>query len=357
MGLLHLSIELLFDLVAFILGCVIIYQAKDNYLKLYWGVIASGIGLFFIWENVGWLLTVTDNPSYHFADLLHIEKMLKWYALASLVALFPTASLRPGYFNHFRVFIFLLPPVIIITIGLSYLNFNGYVTPIFTLEQIASNWGKPDIQFRLILFLLTIVTPLAFMIYPLTSKNAYRQINRNMYLLIGFMFLFLAIYILFTLHINAFIFNLFGITALVFTLLFSVLYLFHENPFSDPVGIAGTSPVKEWGLSPAPDTLLMTLFIRIDQYVKEQRSYMNSDYLLKDLAKELDEKEYIVTRAIKEGGFSGFHEYINCLRLEHFKRLVEENSEMNVKELMFLCGFTSAPRFIAISPTSTECLL
>ena len=64
MGIIHLSIELAFDFIAFLMGGILILQAKDNYLKLYWGIIASCIGLFFIWENIGWLMIVTDTPEY-----------------------------------------------------------------------------------------------------------------------------------------------------------------------------------------------------------------------------------------------------------------------------------------------------
>ena len=75
MGTVHLSIELAFDFIALAMGCVLIGQAKDNYLKLYWGIIAASIGLFFVWENIGWLMIVTDTPEYRFTSLLSIDKM------------------------------------------------------------------------------------------------------------------------------------------------------------------------------------------------------------------------------------------------------------------------------------------
>ena len=49
------------------------------------------------------------------------------------------------------------------------------------------------------------------------SNKTYRRINNNMYLFIGFLFVFLGIYILFTLNINEFVFNLFGIMAVSYT--------------------------------------------------------------------------------------------------------------------------------------------
>ena len=97
MGITHLSIELTLDLIALIIGIILIIRAKDNYPKLYWGIIATGIGIMFSWENIGWLTIVTDTPEYNFTELLNIEKMLKWYALANIVALFPIAGLSEPF--------------------------------------------------------------------------------------------------------------------------------------------------------------------------------------------------------------------------------------------------------------------
>lgn len=339
MGVLYLSIELLFDLAAFIIGCVLIFQAKDNSQKYYWGVIAVVIGLVFIWENVGWLQIVTDTPTYRFTELLNIEKMLKWYALASIVALFPTASLCPGYFNHFRLIIFLLPPIVMITVGICYLCFNGYLTPIHSLEQIVPNLDKTDVQLRLVIFLVTILVPLLFAVYPVMTCRAYRQINRNMYLFIGFMGLFVAIYILFTLSINEFIFNLFGITAICFTLVFSILYLRYENPFSYRVQrVADEAP--EWA-----EGCHQLLFRKIERHMTESHPYTNGKYKIEELAASLDETTTGVSKAIKDGGFTGFKEYINHLRLEYFKQLAMQAPDKNIKELMFLSGFNSRSAF------------
>lgn len=44
MGTTYLSIELTFDLIALTMGAILIFQAKDNYQRLYWGIIAFAIG-------------------------------------------------------------------------------------------------------------------------------------------------------------------------------------------------------------------------------------------------------------------------------------------------------------------------
>lgn len=348
MGILHLSIELVFDFIAFIMGCVLVAQAKDNYLKFYWGIIAAFIGLFFIWENIGWLMIVTDTPEYRFTSLLSIDKMLKWYALASVVSLFPMASLYPGYFNHLRLLAYLFPPVITITVGICYLSFNGYLTPLYFLDEISTYIYRQDVQLRIAIFLISILLPLVYFVYPLASKRAFRQINRNMYLFIGFMFLFLGIYITFTLNINEFIFNLFGITAVTFVLLFSTLYLFQENPFSNHILIISSTNENTLSVHDETNSAPLPLLASIDAYLKQTGVYTDKEYTIRQLAEALNKKERAVSQAIKSGGFTGFREYINYLRLEHFKQLASTHSDKNIKELMYLCGFTSRTTFYRI---------
>lgn len=344
MGIIHLTIELTLDIIALVTGLILIFRAKDNYPKLYWGIIATGIGIMFSWENIGWLTIVADTPEYNFTELLCIEKMLKWYALANIVALFPIASLSPGYFNHFRIFTFLLPPILTITVGICYLAFNGMITPIGSLAEIIPNINHMDVKLRIGIFLLSVITPLFLLIYAIVNNRTYRRMNRQMYLFIGFLFLFLGIYILFTLAINEFIFNLFGITAIVFTVLFSVLYLRNENPFSDYIDTTGNTE-NEIPETAEVSCRIHPLFPIMDTYLKDQHPYTDPHYNIKELAKALQENEHTVSTAVKSKGFTGFREYINYLRLEYFRQLAAQAADKNVKELMYACGFTSRATF------------
>lgn len=93
-----------------------------------------------------------------------------------------------------------------------------------------------------------------------------------MYLFIGFLFVFLGIYILFTLNINEFVFNLFGIMAIVFTVLFSIQYLRYENPFSNHINMIHNAKNTESTImlqagKPSPT---LPLFSTIEAYLQEQ---------------------------------------------------------------------------------------
>lgn len=339
MGILYLSIEIAFDLLTFLVGGLLVFRAKDNQLKRYWGLIAAGIGLVFLWENIGWLTIVTETPTYRFTDLLSIEKMLKWYLPASLISLFPTASLRPGYLTPFKVLVSLLIPIVVTTVGLCYLFFNGQITTIGSLAELLTQLDKTDIRIRGVIFVASIATPLFSALYPLTQRNTWRESNREMYLFIGFMLLFLVIYILFTLSINEFVFNLFGATAVVFSLLFSIEYLRHENPFSlrrvEPLALE-EDPIEETRHPLFPD---------IERVVRQDAFFTDKDCTLEGVAQAIGERKDTVAEAIKSAGFTSFREYVGQLRLEHFKTLAEANPEMSIKELMYACGFTSRSTF------------
>lgn len=220
MGILYLSVELVVDLLTCLVGGVLMFKAKDNRPRFYWGCIALLIGIVFVWENVGWLLIVTEEPEYRFTDMLNIEKMLKWYPLASIVALFPLASLYPSYLSPFKTLSFLQPMILLTTIGVCYIVFNGYMTPLSSMEDVLTNMDHADVVLRCFLFVCSLVTPLFCFLYPLCRQSSRRKPNRMMFVFVGFMFLFICIYVLFTLDISYFVFNLFGAASVVFALFF-----------------------------------------------------------------------------------------------------------------------------------------
>lgn len=355
----ELIIELTVDLIAVGLGVFLMLSPSENYLRFYWGLIVALIGLTFAWENIGWISIVRHNSLYEFSDILSIEKMLKWYFLASIVAIFPTASLRPGYLNHNKVTVFLLPTIIVTTIGLSYLCFNGNVTQIDSTKQLFQHIGNADVKLRLVIFLCSVFIPLLYFIYPIVNQGIYRRINHRMYLFFGFMFLLLFIYIFFTLSINMIFFNAFGIASVVFCIFFSVLYLRYENPFSiriETVSEQG-SPVEQDSdrknkqeITPQSisQQYVLPIFHEIEHYLMKHRPYIKSDYTLLKLSQSLGVDKSPISAAVKSRGYTNFKEYINHLRLENFKQLAAHNPEQRIKELMFNSGFTSRTTFYRI---------
>lgn len=340
MNLYYLLAEILFDLVAVILGLAIIGQKTDNLPKFYWGIISVLIGSVFIWENVNWIIIRNENPVFEYTDILNIEKMLKWYFLATIVSLFPLASLRPGYLTGFRLVVFFIVPIIVTTIGICYLWFGGDITPLESAGMALANLEKPDVELRVTIFAFTIINPLLYFIGPLTRQKVHRKINPMMFFFMGFLFVLLVIYILFTLCINEFIFNGFGIASLAFSIFFSIQYLKVENPLSDYV--EADSNEKNTDQHPMP------LYYMINESLIASHDFADPKYTIDSLAESLNEKAANISAAIKSGGHTGFREYINHLRLEYFKYQASLNPQQTIKELMYLCGFTSRTTFYRI---------
>ena len=340
MSLIELFIELMFDVVAVVLGITLVVRKNGNLQRFYWGMISITVGLFFMGENINWIFTVIHNPDYEYQEIFNIEKMLKWLATASIMSLFPLASLRPGYLNLKRLVIYFLPFLVVLTISVCFLSSNPSITQISTINDIFLNFNKFDIKLRLLIFTFSILIPYAYFFYPLVIHNALRKVSPYMYLFLAFNILMSVIYVFFTLFINTFIFNAFGILSVTFAITFSFLFLRYESPLSIHIGNNNQDNTAKNKTSPS--------FFEIDKYLKEKKAFIDSNYTIKDVADALQINEQKITNSIKSAGFTGFREYINFMRLEHFKTLASQGSDKTIKELMFACGFTSRTTFYRV---------
>ena len=97
---------------------------------------------------------------------------------------------------------------------------------------------------------------------------------------------------------------------------------------------------------------------KLENHLLDTKEYTQYGYDLQSLSKALQVKENQLSLAIKSAGFSSFREYLNDLRLRHFRQLVEADSDKSIKELIFSSGFNSRSTFYrnfsdkyGISPT------
>lgn len=335
----YLSVELTFDLITVCLGIACIVRSGDNLPRRWWGFISVLVGMAFIYENVDWLYIVNENPEYRFDTLLELDKMMEFYAVATVIGFFPMASLRPGFLNVKRVLPYLVPSIIMITMGVSYLAFNGHTTQLTTLSDVWKAHGCLDVKLRLVVFFFSITTPSLCFFFPFIYKCKQNEgVERTTGAMMGYFKLaavaLMAIYVCFTLFINYFIFNLFGATCIAFASIFAILYLRHESPFTAPL------QREEHKENTAP-----TLLQHIEKQIEATESYASADLSLSDVAASVGISNDEVSIAIKNAGYSGFREYIVCLRLQIFRHKAMSDPEKSVKELMYACGFTSRSAF------------
>lgn len=238
----YLLVELTFDLIAVCLGIACMVRSGDNHPRCWWGFITTLVGLAFVYENVGWLSIVSETPEYRFETLLELDKMLEFFAVATVIGFFPMASLCPGFLNVSRCCLYLVPSIIVITMGVSYLAFNGHTTPLATLNDVWLARNCLDVRLRLAVFFFSFTIPLVCFFQPfyynkkrrhegVVQRASAKLMHCFEWAVVGL----LAIYVCFTLCINYFVFNLFGAASIVFVSAFAILYLLHESPFTAPL--------------------------------------------------------------------------------------------------------------------------
>ncbi len=343
-------LDILFDLTAIILGCILVFSSKDNKLKLSWGICSILVGTAFLIDNIRFMgLPIELLPGAY--DLLVIHRMLKWLILVTIALMIPLASLRPGFLTSLRIVLFFIPVMLIITIAGSYHVFNGEITQLTSLQSITKNAYHLDVKLRISIFVLTNIISWAYFIISFAGKDASlkRKTTFLMWIYIGWSVLILLFFTFFSLFINTFLFYTYDFYVASFCIFFSVLFLLYENPFSRIKSIKEKEDDENTKQQPVRlQPLAERVFKDIETHTKADKSFTEAQYSIDDLAGKLGIKSKLIVEAIKSAGFTGFKEYVIFLRIEYFKELVLRQTGKSVKELMYTSGFTTRSNFYRI---------
>lgn len=345
-----LIVDLLMNLTGVVLGGILAFRAHDNRLKLIWGIMVALCSLSMFIDNIGWL----ERFTYGFgleerSSLLIFSRMMKWYFFVHILTLFPIASLKPGWLTSLRILLFSLPLLFSTLICWCYLWFNGTITPVYSMAEVFQHIRHTDVQLRLGYFILSVVGPVCYFLIPFTGKWIVlkRKMNPGMYFYLVGMCTILVLYVLFITGTTDTLFTVYGFMVTFLPNVFTVLYLFNENPIS-----AYRSPAEGVCLPVSPGfeqnsvpAAVYNLHRRMVEYLDESKPYVDPKYDLLQLSSELHVKRSTLVKAIQYAGFSGFNEFVNYLRLEYFKELVASSSNPSIKELMFKSGFNSRSSF------------
>ncbi len=339
-----MSIETGLDIIGVVLGVLLMMKGHDNRMRFSLGALVTGVSLIFFVDNVQWHIVYytvsTDLPTRN--DLLLFERMAKWFILAHITSLFPLSSLRPGYLTNSRLIVLSIPTGAMLIVTVCYYLFNGLVTPLYSMQDVVRNADLPDVQLRLLMFVVSMLVPIVYFLAPLVGKKdiASRRSTPFMTLFFFSALLILIYHIAFSLYCNDYIFFTYGIVVIVFHIGFAIIFLLYENPLS----LRKNLPESNLAIQ-AEDTLEEKLYMRIMDFLNNKHSFAQPEYALADLAGDIGVRQSLVVAAIKHGGFSGFREFINYVRIEHFKQLANNRFDCSVKELMYECGFRSRTTF------------
>ncbi|MDY8137101.1 helix-turn-helix domain-containing protein [Aquimarina sp. 2201CG5-10] len=85
---------------------------------------------------------------------------------------------------------------------------------------------------------------------------------------------------------------------------------------------------------------------QLDDLVRKEKSYMNPEIRLKDLAQMIKLSNHQVSQIINQHFQLSFFDYINRYRILEAKKIIEENPELTLLEVAFDAGFSNKTSFV-----------
>lgn len=202
-----------------------------------------------------------------------------------------------------------------------------------TIPQISTNIGNNEINWLLILLVVSILN----VIVSLISENVIHSFT-----LFGY-----------TIRLSFFV--IFGVLLFVNLIIFQGLKnpKFFQQISSEDIDIAKSSIALNIVKNDTSNSEQLELLSnKLEDQMNTNRVFMDAELNLSSLAKTLEAHPKVVSQAINKVFECNFSDYINSYRIEASKKLLAE-SNTSIKEIMFEVGFNSRSVFNTLFKKTT----
>lgn len=103
------------------------------------------------------------------------------------------------------------------------------------------------------------------------------------------------------------------------------------------------------------DERMAVLYDRVQEYMRENRPYLEADFSEDDMASALYTNKAYLSRTINRNSGMNFCRYVNSFRVEYAISLMREDARMKVTEISIMAGFHTVVSFNMAFKLVTNC--
>lgn len=178
----------------------------------------------------------------------------------------------------------------------------------------------------------------------------------SLFSLLAILLFMLNIFGMFNFTNNQVIVYIISISLSIFA--FSIAYIGENQKFNiidfEQEKQKEDSTHNDTSLSPQ---MFRTLSEKIDDIIKKEKLYLNSDLRVSDIATRLNSNRTYIHQAINKERSLSFSEYINHFRIEHSKQLIidkiNKGENPTIQDIIYESGFTNMSSFYRVFKNET----
>ena len=324
------ALSFAFAVVCFFGATLCLKHLENNRIRKVWAIILI---LWGFWELVMVVMFKTAyNPFRVGNELMDSTSMLLACVFSWMLLIYPTISIRPGKFNWGRNALFLLPLLVlgavdyllpidlriliaVYPLWLMYVVFQNIRRYRQWCEENFSTLDNIDAQWFVRYMVMIVLSGLVFY-YLCVSDDPARAFTQQWYLM--------------------------------FVLCYTTDQVLHRP---DPWERLHSTAVEEEKEEPDPANAAYRA--TLDAWIEKEKPYCNPDFQLLDLRQVLPLNRTYLSQFINTEYGCTFYQWVNGLRIEEAKRLMREQPELKIQDLVERCGFSSRQVFARVFARET----